>query len=513
MVVRELIAMFGIDFNPAGAKKAESAMDGLKSMAGKLGLALSAGAIAKGLYSVVEMAAAASENLSLLKVTFGQSSDSVLAWADANSRALGRSKFSLREYVGAIGVVTKGLTGSEKDAATVGKSFAQLAVDLKAYFDLASDEDALNALRSGLTGETEPLKKFGIVMDEAGLAAFALQKGHKTLWKDMAAAEKTMIRYAFVMQSATAKDVFGAASREAGSFGNRIAALKDRFKELATQLGGAFLPMAQKLLDLFDDYEPHIRAVATIIGDLASKTYFFEWIAGIAAARGGLALINMLIQLYRVIRTRVLLSLIGLFTNLATVTTWLGAATTATWGFIAAWAPVVGLVLGVIALAAAIAAVGIAFAQTIATGTNFIADLSEEWLGMQTFIVDSLMLIDGVFRRVWSGISGFINEVLESIRSKIAGVLPEGVLNMLAKVGVDLRGADAAAQSRAGAGAVAPPGTTVASRSVSVTNGAVNVTIQGNATPGTAQQVGKEVQKALDNNNRTLAATAPAAPV
>jgi hypothetical protein len=39
------------------------------------------------------------------------------------------------------------------------------------------------------------------------------------------------------------------------------------------------------------------------------------------------------------------------------------------------------------------------------------------------------------------------------------------------------------------------------------------VTIQGNATPGTAQQVGKEVQKALDNNNRTLAATAPAAPV
>jgi hypothetical protein len=509
MVVRELVAMFGIDFNPAGAKKAESAMDGLKSMAGKLGIALSAGAIAKGLYSVVEMAAAASENLSLLKVTFGQSSDSVLAWADANSRALGRSKFSLREYVGAIGVVTKGLTGSEKDAATVGKSFAQLAVDLKAYFDLASDEDALNALRSGLTGETEPLKKFGIVMDEAGLAAFALQKGHKTLWKDMAAAEKTMVRYAFVMQSATAKDVFGAASREAGSFGNRIAALKDRFKELATQIGGAFLPMAQKLLDLFDDYEPHIRAVANIIGDLASKTYFFEWIAGIAAARGGLALINMLIQLYRVIRTRVLLSLVSTFMNLATLTAWLGTATTATWAFIVAWAPVAAVVAAVLLLGAAVYALW----QQFTTGTNFIAEFLEDWIGLESDIATGLGIIDEWFTKTWSEISAYVSDALEKIRAKIAGVLPKGVLNFLAKVGVDLRGADAAAKARTGAGQTAAPGTTVASRSVSVTNGAVNVTIQGNATPGTAQQVGKEVQKALDNNNRTLAATAPAAPV
>ena len=512
MVVRELLAMFGVDFNPSGTDKATSALKELKSVAAKVGLALSAGAIAKGLYGMVELAASASKNLNLLKVTFGESTAAVVAWADEQSKALGRSKYTLRQYAGAIGVVAKGLTGSEKDASTIGTTFGKLAVDLKAFFDLSSDEDALNALRSGITGETEPLKRLGIVMDDAALSSFALSQGQQKLWKDMTAAEKTMVRFNFIMSSSTVKDAWGAASREADSFGNRTAALKDKFIELATQLGEKLLPAAQKLLDIFEKLTPIAGKVAEAVGWLATETYSFEIAAGLAALVGGVKFINFLIRLNKLIRTQTLLSLVGLFTNLGTVATWLGIATKATWAFVVAWAPIVGTVLLTIALAAAIAAAGVALAQTIATGTNFIAELSEEWLGMQTFLVDSMMLIDGLFRKTWSAISGYVNDVLDGIRQKLADVLPEGVLTWLAKVGVDIRGAQTNAGARTGAGQTTAPGSTVASRNVSVTSGPVVVNVNGNATPGTAQQVGREVQKALDNNNRNLAQTAPGAP-
>lgn len=509
MIVRELLTRFGVDFDDSGSKKAESALDSLKSFAGKVGLAVSAGAVAAGLYKIVEMGAAASENLALLRVTFGETSDAMLRWADEQSKVLGRSKYSLRQYAGAIGVVTKGLTGSEQDAAKVSQSFAALAVDFKAFFDLASDEDALNAFRSALTGETEPMKRFGVVMDEASLAAFAMREGHRKLWKDMSAAEKTMLRYRFIMGSSTVQLAMGAAAREADSFGNRLASLKESVRDIATALGAKFLPMAISVLDLFKELTPVVGFLADVIGSLASQTYFFEWVAGIAALRGGLAFLGMLVKLYVTIRTQVLLSLVSLLTSLQTITVWLGIATKATWAFIAAWAPVVGLVLGTIALAAAIAAAGVALAQTIATGTNFIADLTEDWFGLQTDIVIGLGIISEWFSSTWKGIKESVSGVLDSIREKIAGVLPAGVLDMLAKVGVDLRGAEQTAAGRT-AGATAAPGSTVSSRSVNVTNGGVTVNVNGSATPGTAQAVGREVQKALDQQSRNLAATAPA---
>lgn len=507
MIVRELLTRFGVDFDDSGSKKAESALDTLKGFAGRVGLAISAGAVAKGLYEIVELASNASENLNLLKVTFGASTDAMVQWAEAQSDAVGRSRYTLLQYAGAIGVVTKGLTGSEKDAATVSQAFARLSVGLASFFNIA-ETDALSALRSALVGETEPLRRLGIVMDEAALATFALQQGHRTLWKNMTAAEKTMLRFQFIMSSSTVALAWGDAARTADGFANRIRRLKDRAQDLGTSLGEKLMPAAQKILDLLDKMAPVVSTLADFVGFLAQETYVFEAAAGIAAAKGGLAFLVMLGRLYIAARTQTLLAIVGLFTNLATLTTWLGIAATATKAFILAWAPVVGIVLGTVALAAAIAAAGVALAQTIATGTNFIADLTEEWFGLQTDIVIGLGIISEWFSRTWQGIKERVSGILDAIREKIAGVLPEGVLDFLAKVGVDLRGASQVAESRS-AGGTAPPGTTVASRNVNVTNGAITVNVNGSATPGTAQAVGREVRAALDQQNKNLASTAP----
>ena len=151
----------------------------------------------------------------------------------------------------------------------------------------------------------------------------------------------------------------------------------------------------------------------------------------------------------------------------------------------------------------------IAQTTTFTTGTNFLAEWTEEAFGLQTALVTAIGAVHTWFKETWDKISTYATEALETIRAKIADVLPAGVLAVLAKVGVDLRGADRAASARTAAGATAAPGTTVASRSVNVTNGNITVNVNGSATPQAAQAVGREVQKALDQNNRNLAATAP----
>ena len=121
-----------------------------------------------------------------------------------------------------------------------------------------------------------------------------------------------------------------------------------------------------------------------------------------------------------------------------------------------------------------------------------------------------LGIISEWFGTTWASIAETVGGILDKIREKIAGVLPAGVLSMLAKVGVDLTGASAAAASRTAPATAAAPGGNVSSRNVQVNNGAITVNVNGNATPAAAQQVGREVQRALDQNNRNLAQTAPA---
>ena len=505
MIVRELVAKFGIDFDDRGEKKATSALDGLKSLAAKVGLAVSASAIGAGLYKMVSMASTAADTLALLNTTFGASADAVLEWADANADALGRSRYALRDYATQLGVVVQGLTGSEKSAAEVGRNFAKLAVDMKAFFPNTTDLDALNALRSALTGETEPMKRFGVVMDDAALAAFALRQGNRTLWKDMDAGAKTMVRYQFIMSNANMRKAWGAAGREADSFSGRMERLTNKASDLGTSLGEKFLPMAIEVLKLLEKLTPAAGFVADAIGALASQTYFFEWVAGIAALYGGAKLLAMLVNLYRVIRTQTLLAVGRLITGVQALPAAFAAASAAVKGFLIAAAPIAATVATVLALGVAV----YALYETFTTGTNFLAEWTEEAFGLQTALVTAIGAVHTWFKETWDKISTYATEALETIRAKIADVLPAGVLAVLAKVGVDLRGADRAASARTAAGATAAPGTTVASRSVNVTNGNITVNVNGSATPQAAQAVGREVQKALDQNNRNLAATAP----
>ena len=65
-------------------------------------------------------------------------------------------------------------------------------------------EDVAQNLQAIFTGETEPLRKYGLDLTQAALAEWAMKQGRDANIQSMSQAEKTMLRYQYVLANTTA---------------------------------------------------------------------------------------------------------------------------------------------------------------------------------------------------------------------------------------------------------------------------------------------------------------------
>lgn len=245
MVVRELITRLGYSVDPASEKRARGSIEGIKKVAGVLAAVFVTGKLAQGFRRMIDLAGDAAEVTSQLEATFEGAADSVKDFAATTADDVGRSRFALEQFAASTGAILKPMLGSAKGAAMMSTQIAKLSVDLASFFN-TSDPEALRSLQSGLVGQTEPLLKFGIVMTQANLALFAQEQGIQKSLKAMTAAEKTQLRFNFIMAKTT--DAQGDAARTSQSFSNQSKALESSLTDLQTEIGQELLPSATAFL-------------------------------------------------------------------------------------------------------------------------------------------------------------------------------------------------------------------------------------------------------------------------
>lgn len=208
---------------------------------------LGAAVVGSALSSMVELASAANETQNVIEQVFGAAGQQMVnAWAQNEATRLGRSYYALVANTGALGAMLQPMTGSADAARVMSQRFATLAVDLASFFN-TTDDEALAALKSGISGETEPLKKFGIVMQDATLAEYAHTQGITKKFQAMNVAEKTALRYNFILSQTT--KATDDAERTASGFANSSRRLKDRLRDVATTIGMRLLPAAGQLVE------------------------------------------------------------------------------------------------------------------------------------------------------------------------------------------------------------------------------------------------------------------------
>ena len=223
-VVRELVTLFRAKTDKRGFNEVEKLTRGIKSLATTAAAAFTASELFQGFNAMVQVASDATERLNVLEVGFGENTKAVQAWAQGIATSFGRSRADVEDFVGISQAMLSAMLGSSEAAEDMSKEVAKLSFDLGSFFNIA-DQEAFTALRAGLSGETEPLKRFGIVMNQAALEAFSLSEGTGKLLKDMTEAEKVQTRFSFIMSKTT--KIQGDAVRTGGSLANVQKALGD----------------------------------------------------------------------------------------------------------------------------------------------------------------------------------------------------------------------------------------------------------------------------------------------
>lgn len=226
-----------------------SSMGALRTGAALAVTALGAVAGAGGLasFKMVTLASDAAETQSKFSTVFKGIEAPVNDFVKATQQKFGVPTKELQDAASTFGVFGKAAGIPIKDLAGFSTSLTQAGLDLSSFYNTSPGE-ALLALRSGLAGEAEPLRKFGIFLSDATLQARAKTMG---LTGALTESQKVMIRQKIILGGLG--DAQGDLARTAGGMANQWRTLKGRLQEGATVIGTALLPKALELLTWAND--------------------------------------------------------------------------------------------------------------------------------------------------------------------------------------------------------------------------------------------------------------------
>jgi phage-related minor tail protein len=183
------------------------------------------------------------ENLNKIDVAFGASAQSVKDWANNAIEQFGLSKLAATNATSSFGALAKGIGVSESSAAEMSVTLAGLSADLASYFNTGTDESA-KALEGIFTGEAESLKKYGVIMNETNVKAFAEQ--HGMLYDQLSQVEKAMVRYQYVLDKTG--DAQGDYARTADGTSNSMKTFKAALEDLGVAFGEEILPVITPII-------------------------------------------------------------------------------------------------------------------------------------------------------------------------------------------------------------------------------------------------------------------------
>lgn len=201
--------------------------------------------------AAVGVASDLNEVQNVVDTTFGtEGAIKVNEWARNAAEAFGESELQAKQFTSTLGAMFKSMGVGQADMEEMSMSLAGLAGDMASFYNLDPTE-AFEKLRSGISGETEPLKQLGINMSVANLEAFALSEGITTAYDSMTQAEQATLRYQYIM-SATA-DAQGDFADTSDSLANQQRILQLEIQTLAAEIGQDLMPIAQEILTIARD--------------------------------------------------------------------------------------------------------------------------------------------------------------------------------------------------------------------------------------------------------------------
>lgn len=270
-------------FDDKGIKNAErqlqSISSGITTAFKGIGVAALAttAAVAKFSMDSIKSASNLAESTNAVNVAFGEAAESVLKIGESSAESLGLARTEFNGAAVRFSAFAERVVGESGNIAGFIGDVTTRAADFASVFNIEVSE-ALRVFQSGLAGEAEPLKRFGINLLESEVKAYALRAGIIDVGESMDETQKVQARYGLLMESTN--KTAGDFANTSDSLANRQRILKASFEDIMAEVGTAMLPAFEDLVGVVqEDLLPVFKDIAEKVGPAVAD--ILEFIAGV----------------------------------------------------------------------------------------------------------------------------------------------------------------------------------------------------------------------------------------
>lgn len=224
--------------------------------------------VANAFKSVIDVASDLTEVQNVVNVTFGNMAYKLEDFAETSRQAFGLSELSAKRYASQFQAMFTAMGITSNDVATVNRRMAEdtdrytnamrrgydllsndlsdmslnltkLAADMGSFYNQDPSAVAQRIQAGVVSGQSRALRQYGIDLTLATIQEWALNRGIQANVQEMTQAQKTMLRYQYVMESMSM--VMGDFSKTANTWANSVKLLKQNFQALGAVIGGALI--------------------------------------------------------------------------------------------------------------------------------------------------------------------------------------------------------------------------------------------------------------------------------
>jgi phage-related protein len=226
--------------------------------------------------SSIGQASNLNETMSKTRVIFGDAADDVIAFAQAAGDSLGLSQQAALDASSTFAVFAQSAGLGGKELSQFSGDLVTLSADFASFYN-TSPEQAITAIGAALRGESEPIRKYNILLNDATLRQRAMTLGIiKNTKTALTPQQKVLAAQAEIMAQSTVAQ--GDFARTSGGLANQQRILSAAMDNLSADLGTAFMPILQEAIGFItgtviptfrNNFVPVIEKLKEVFGDVA----------------------------------------------------------------------------------------------------------------------------------------------------------------------------------------------------------------------------------------------------
>lgn len=279
-------AMKGVDDS---VKKASTGMTNfmskIKQVGATMGVAFAGQQVVQFSKDIVMAASDMNETMSKTAVIFGEGFDKVNKFAEGSANAMGMSKKAALDASSTFALFGKSAGLAGDDLGAFSGDLVKLSADFASFYN-TSPEEAITSIGAALRGESEPIRKYNILINEASLKQEAMRMGLiKTTQGALSPQVRVLAAHALILNQS--KDAQGDFARTADGAANTMRILSANMENAKAKLGAGLLPAFQAVLTILKPIINGLAAFGSFLADnSASVTAFIVTITALTAAWG-----------------------------------------------------------------------------------------------------------------------------------------------------------------------------------------------------------------------------------